>query len=242
MILVLGDIHGNFNYIKTYINRYKISDCYIIQVGDFGIGFNSYEKDMDILDSFNTFLKNAKIIMYAIRGNHDNPSFFDGSVKFSNLELVPDYTVLKLDEINILLIGGAISIDRKSRILENTSNIRYGIESRCYWITEKIVYNEDFIKDVRNIDVLITHTAPDWCTPDNKFGVGRFVESFADSDSSLISELKEERALMSKIFNELKSNNNITKHFYGHFHRSDTTLMGNCSHILVDINEFVELR
>jgi hypothetical protein len=37
MILMLGDIHGNFNYLKQNIKQKRIDNCVIIQVGDFGL-------------------------------------------------------------------------------------------------------------------------------------------------------------------------------------------------------------
>ena len=35
MVLLLGDIHGNFNFLKHQIHSKQITDCTIIQVGDF---------------------------------------------------------------------------------------------------------------------------------------------------------------------------------------------------------------
>lgn len=242
MILLLGDIHGNFEYLKHKINTYKITDCSIIQVGDFGIGFTSFENDKNILANLNDFLSNKNITLYAIRGNHDNPDFFRGDFIFSNLELVPDYTVLQLDGRNILCIGGAISIDRKPRIVEDMSAARYGSARRKYWHDEKIVYKEDFIKTVRNVDTLVTHTAMDFCLPNNKFGFGSLVEEFAYDDKNLKTELTEERELMTKIWDELCENNKITNHFYGHFHRSHVERIVDCEHRLLNIDELFEFR
>ena len=47
---------------------------------------------------------------------------------------------------------------------------------------------------------------------------------------------------MSKIFDDLQKNNDITNHFYGHFHRSDLTINGNCKHRVLGINELYELK
>jgi calcineurin-like phosphoesterase family protein len=69
-----------------------------------------------MLENLNKFLHEKDIFMIAIRGNHDNPEYFKGDYKFTNLHLVPDYTVLKLEGQNFLFIGWSISIDRKPRI------------------------------------------------------------------------------------------------------------------------------
>ncbi len=242
MILILGDIHGNFDYLKYKIDHNKITDCYIIQVGDFGIGFTSQENDNRLLENLNDFLRDRNIILYAIRGNHDNPDFFQGNHFYSNLHLVPDYTVLKLDNRNVLCIGGAISIDRIPRIQEDMSAARYGSDRRNYWHDEKIVTNFDFVKKVRDIDTLVTHTAMDFCLPNNKLGFGSLVEDFANYDKNLKDDLKEERSLMTKIWDELCDNNKVTHHFYGHFHRSHVERIVDCDHRLLNINELFEFR
>ncbi len=38
-IYLLGDIHGKWDIINNWIDKFEIKDSYIIQVGDFGIGF-----------------------------------------------------------------------------------------------------------------------------------------------------------------------------------------------------------
>ncbi len=62
----MGDIHGNFNYVKWYIKAHKIENCTIYQVGDFGIGFTTEFNDMNILGDLNRFLNERNIQMYAI--------------------------------------------------------------------------------------------------------------------------------------------------------------------------------
>ena len=116
MILLLGDIHGNFEYVKYLIKNHQISDCTIIQVGDFGVGFTHESNQIEVLMHLNKFLKLKNITMYALRGNHDDPKYFLGNHMYSNLKLVEDYFTLEIDGHKILLIGGAISIDRNQRI------------------------------------------------------------------------------------------------------------------------------
>jgi len=182
MILLLGDIHGNFNFLKNQIHTKNITDCTIIQVGDFGIGFTYKENDKQTLENLNDFLKDVNVTMLVVRGNHDNPNFFNGDYDFSNLKLLPDYTTLNLEGINFLFVGGAVSVDRTTRIKENASNIKYGSRKRCYWDSESVVYKPEITKTLKDIDVVITHTAPDWCHPNNKLGFGSFVEDWAKHD------------------------------------------------------------
>jgi predicted phosphodiesterase len=241
MVLILGDIHGNFNFLKNQIHTKKITDCTIIQVGDFGIGFTYKENDEQTLNSLNDFLKDVNVTMLAIRGNHDNPSFFNGDYNYSNLKLLPDYTTLNLEGNNFLFIGGAVSIDRTARIRENSSNIRYGSRKRCFWEDEVLVYNPEITKTLKDIDIVITHTAPDWCEPNNKLGFGKLVEDWTKDDRKLTTDLLFERNQMSHIFLDLKENNKIKKHFYGHFHKSHFSTFNDIDHHLLGINEFYQL-
>lgn len=239
MILFLGDIHGNFNYIKSEILRKKITDCTIIQVGDFGIGFTSIENDTRILKEFDAFLNVVNITMYVIRGNHDNPKFFNGNFQYENLKLLEDYSILELEGKKILLVGGAVSVDRVPRLDEMKKLARYGNKKEQYWFDEKFVLNEDKVKDLTDINIVVTHTAPNWCDPDNSNGFGDFVESYAFYDKNLLNDLSNERKDVTKMFDIVMKNNNIEKIYYGHFHRSSVSKKDNTTAHLLNCNEFM---
>ena len=115
-MIFIGDIHGNFNYIKYVIRHRHIEDETLIQVGDFGIGFEKKHVDLDLLYDLNDFLKKHNCILYVIRGNHDDPAYFTGLFMFSHLKLVPDYTIVNIEDKNVLFVGGAHSVDRARRI------------------------------------------------------------------------------------------------------------------------------
>ena len=55
-----------------------IRDCYIISVGDLGIGFHKKEKEQKQTENLNNFFKQKNINFYGIRGNNDDPSYFSG--------------------------------------------------------------------------------------------------------------------------------------------------------------------
>lgn len=156
-LLFIGDHHGAWSQLLDVIDTKKISDCYLISVGDLGIGFK-YEKNHEYKQSekLNDSFKDRNIIFYGIRGNHDDPFFFRGSnrISLSNFELIEDYTVAEYGGKKIQFIGGAISIDRTGRK-----------EGVSYWAEEAVNYKKDKCKEV---DILVTHTAPSWCFPHNK--------------------------------------------------------------------------
>ena len=249
MILLLGDIHGNFDKLKSQITRADITDCVIIQVGDFGIGFNKESYDKGILNNLNSFLSERNITLYAIRGNHDNPNCFDGTWVWSNLQLLKDYSILELEDWKILLIGGAVSVDRYFRKKKDFQSVIFGGKMDLtserlvsWWSDEVVTMDRHFLENVRGVDVLITHTTPDFCHPNNRYGFGQMIEDFSLNDDNLISDLTFEREQMSEIFTILKKNNDIEKHFYGHFHRSHVEEIEGCSHRLLNIDELYELR
>ena len=236
-LFFLGDIHGNFNIIKQYIKTYDIENADIIQVGDFGLGFKTFEKDKNNLTLLNDFIKKHNISLYAIRGNHDHKLYFDEDpFGLSNIKLLKDYSVLNLNNHNILCVGGAVSIDRVYRII-NDKKANDGIKS--WWPDESFSFDKSKTDKLSNIDVIVTHTTPEYCPPDNSNGFGHLVNSMAVNDEYLKTDLLTERKLVSDLFENL-SNNNIKYHYYGHFHNSRVLERNGIIHRMLDINELWE--
>lgn len=243
--LYIGDIHGNFNLFGQYIDLYGIKNANIIQVGDFGVGFNVFFKEQRMLELYHPKLVKNNVHIYAIAGNHDyRPYFNNDPFGFTNIHLVPDYTVLNFEDKNILCIGGAVSVDRKLRKtkhqLDGNFDIKTGYEQ--WWPDEPFVFDRDKLGAFRDIDIIVTHTCPDYCPPDNTFGLGGFVEGIIKKtgDDKLRTDLLEERLLMKEAFTILKMNNDIQLHVYGHFHRSETINLFGTKHVLLNKGELWE--
>lgn len=243
-IIGLGDVHGNFQYIKDYILRNHMCNCDILQVGDFGVGFIDQFEQMNVLGDLNAKLRENNIHMWIWRGNHSDPSYFDGHLTnyFSNLHLMEDYTVITLDGTRILGVGGAISIDRNPRMSDERQYAKIGKQIDLYFRDESFKLDEEKLRLVEDIDILVTHTTPDFCFPDNKNGFGMLVESYAKEDSKLIDDLKEERINITKMWNIFKEKNNPKFHLYGHYHRTWHAEIDGCEHRCLGINEFFDLR
>jgi predicted phosphodiesterase len=244
-LMFLGDIHGNFNLINQYLKRFDIKDAYIIQVGDFGVGFNGMLKEKRTLEYTHTELVKRNVIVYAIRGNHDYKPWFDSDpFGFTNIKLVKDYTVLNLEGQNILCIGGAVSVDRMMRKTKNQKagnfDIRTGNES--WWPDEIFNWEDDKLVDLRDINIVVTHTAPDYCVPDNGNGFGPFVNGLVANDPDLKLDLLDERRLMTLAFQTVKMYNDVKLHLYGHFHRSDMIQIDGTKHRVLGVGELWEER
>ena len=246
-LMFLGDIHGNFNIINQYVKMYDIKDTHIIQVGDFGVGFSRFEKEKRMLEMYHTQLVNNNVHVWAIRGNYDYKPYFDNDpFGFTNIHLVADYTVLNLADKKILCIGGAVSVDREFRYTKKQKQGIYenniGIES--WWPDEIFVLDIDKLKELRDINIMVTHTCPDYCPPDNTFGLGYFVEGIIKEtgDNQLRTDLNFERNQVTQAFNIVKMNNDIEFAYYGHFHKSDNINILGTKHRLLKVNELWEER
>jgi Icc-related predicted phosphoesterase len=245
---VIGDIHGDFDLLKDRVKNYELSNTILFQVGDFGVGFRYNDprepkKENKRLKDLNDFLKKRNIFLYVIRGNHDNPMFFDGNHNLANLIFMKDYDVVEVGRFTYIGIGGATSVDRKSNHHfksyrgNNHPGRREGID---WWgVGEKVSYNEDKLEKIAGIDVVLTHTCPDFIFPPI---LGGPVWKWCDCDSTLKDELIEERAIMSKIYNKLNELSVIKLWAYGHFHGSNFETYGNTKFKLLDVGEFLEIN
>jgi predicted phosphodiesterase len=231
----LGDVHGNWRYLEWVLSSSFKSfvDSDIIQVGDFGVGFRTLEQEMTALYEINDTLYAINAMLYVIRGNHDDPTYFNtNKLEFSNIKFLKDYTVLNCSGKNILCVGGAVSIDRVYRHNNNMHHFK----------GEEFNLNLDLLPNSteKNIDIIVTHTSPTFCYPT---GFNNLVYSFAANDPTLLDDLNKERKLLDELFNKIQElGHNVTNHFYGHFHTSHIDTINKIQHRLLTINELYLCR
>ena len=173
---ICGDIHGELSgLVRNSVNR-GISCADILVVGDFGAGFGR-PKSMDVAYSkVRVSLEKNDICIYTIRGNHDDPAFFDGKHDFERLHFLPDHCIIELCGKRIYPVGGAVSADidmvdplsRKSRRMINNSLIKFGSSKRVWWPDEaptQIVYGSAPSTSSgtlfpESVDIVVSHEAP----------------------------------------------------------------------------------
>lgn len=216
----MGDTHGNFSVLLAKIKQYDLRDAWLISVGDIGIGFLHPMKQRRVLNDLNTAFKNRNIFFMGIRGNHDDPAYFDGNTQFSNLELLPDYTARNLNGEDFLFVGGAISIDRQCRVL-----------GQSYWLDETFVLKPELTTPC---DVLVAHSAPYWLGPFDKQGI----EGWCQKDLTLWDECYKERIEIDQLIQLCGAK----RSYHGHFHQSAWSDHRECYSSILDINEIANHR
>jgi predicted phosphodiesterase len=246
MLAMMGDIHGDFNtpvYKTTY--QYKMENSVTIVCGDIGIGFGKEEYYIQTFNKLNKklSLKNNHLVFF--RGNHDDAEYFNNPqknkifTKFSHIHVIPDYTVIEINNSNILCVGGATSIDRLWRIEEE--NKKYG--KKTYWENEVVVFDKEKLDEINklypcNIQIICSHTCPSYCCPKIKEGLNYWLLK----DNQLSDDLDKERKTMDEIFAYLEEGGNvgITHVYYGHYHRYNRECINNINFILLDCNQLQE--
>jgi predicted phosphodiesterase len=240
-MIFIGDTHGNNGYIKMVIQNLDYRDMDLIHVGDFGVGFVNINRERENLEALNDFMVDRGLTLHVIRGNHDAPRFFDGTFMYTNLKLHPDYTVLNIEGKNILLVGGAISIDRVPRREQNLTYARMGTDTKFHWEDEKFMLDKVKLGGMRDINIVVTHTAPHYAKPfDQKGFWPPIVQQFIYDDPTLGDDLVVERNLLSEMYDILDKNNNIIDWFYGHFHQNMETIHRHTTFQMLGINEMRE--
>lgn len=95
-VVVSGDIHGDFNrLVFKMCVQYEIRDTLLIVAGDCGFGFENQDYYEDMAKRNSKRLSESNNWIVFVRGNHDNPAYFDGDTfRHRCMMCVPDYTVI----------------------------------------------------------------------------------------------------------------------------------------------------
>lgn len=222
-VYFLGDTHTLA--FTNILKKHNLKDFILIHVGDAGEGFrgNSYTDVYD-LDSLNKYCRDNNGRIFIVRGNHSNPDFYTKdhwSTKCEFVKFVPDYTYFNINGKVCLFVGGAVSIDRQDRILDDD-----------YWRGEEF-HLLDTYKDLPSCDILITHTSPTSTFPID--GLSR-ISGWFKNDPTLREELIKERANLQLLYEHV----NCNKLYYGHFHHSASEYFNGCYHRCLNIDELVD--
>ena len=244
-IVVSGDIHGDYEkLVYKCCLQCQMTDTLIIVAGDCGFGFNKPGYYDAIYQKVSSRLAKANNWIVFIRGNHDNPAYFDGQqVNYKRWKAVPDYSILKACGHTILCIGGAISLDRGWRMYENRIETGDGkLTPFVYWPDERPVYDQTKLEAISKdhaVDVVITHTAPSFCQEVQP----ALIQDLLVKDKSLLDDIKYERKVVDDIHSFLKDNGHpLQQWFMGHFHYSWHSEIEGVRYNILGIMELREMR
>lgn len=218
---VVGDIHGDARTLVDVLSSYNITDCTLILLGDVGIWRYRDYKHYRCLDEYGV---NNNVIIYAFRGNHDNPIFFSAHEgrssiverfwnKFTNFKVIPDLSVIEINGSRGIVIGGGLSIDRCLRrsfqpLFRNNGGV---YKNNDWWKDENIAdtagINEKF-------DFILSHVGP------RPTKVGPLNENNCQF-FKLDYDLKDAIEAENKRLEEIHAQFQPKKWWFGHFHIND---------------------
>ena len=244
-VIFVGDLHGNFDTFLYWLKNFVPKNRAIVVCGDVGFGFHRPKYYNVKLEAINKFCEENDCTVFFIRGNHDDPQYFNGGngdktsfVTFEHVHAVKDYScihVWKENKVvhNILCVGGGISIDRMLRMKQDINNaglyarhagltLKEAVEklNPTYWKDEPPTYDDEAMGLVKaegtSVDVVCTHTCPSFVGLNDKEGL----KVWMDGDPDLEGDLNHEREVMDEIWKRLKEDGHtVTTWVYGHFHR-----------------------
>lgn len=215
MIVAIGDVHGKIPQLIERIEEFNLTGIDYVQVGDFGIGFDSPIRESKKLKELDILLQYKESRMWIIRGNHDNPMYWDPDFSYdlSNIVLVKDNTCIDIKGKSCFFAGGSLSIDRKNRM----KGVSYWPRESYYWEEPK--------NTPKTIDYLFTHDVYHHCSPfriESPIVQRRFM-----SDPDLRGDLIENQIQMKKLYEFVTTANKEFSWYHGHYHESHFTSIEN---------------
>ena len=192
MIYITGDTHRDFT--RLY-NLKATKDDMLIVLGDAGINYYLNEEDTKYKEYLNSF----KIKLLCIRGNHEERpenintykevDMFGGKVyieeNYPNLIFAKDGEIYNIDGLNVLVIGGAYSVDKEYRLM-------YGHK----WFKDEQLTKEEMNKILNKVkgkhfDIVLTHTCPHKYEPREVFMQGLDQSKVDKSMEHFLDEIEE---------------------------------------------------
>ncbi len=223
-LYLMGDYHQNPVQLTENLEAMPKQASLLI-LGD----YDAHEaKDLVKLSAI---AEEHELGMYLMRGNHDNPSYWQDRqlaevLETDFLKLLKDVDLIQYRDLKLITVSGAVSVDRTC--------LRYD-DGHC-WPKEEGIPQDSIhqLKKLGTCDILLTHTGIiDGMTVKNDF-----IDSYASTDENLIEDIKEERKLVQK----LQIVSGCKKHYFGHFHQSWTGEQFGVDVRCLDICEMTQLQ
>lgn len=198
MIYITGDKHADFRevFYFCYANKTTLDDILIV-LGDAGINYYASDKDYMLKDS----LLQYPITFFCIHGNHEErpeniktyktKKFHNGIVYYEedypNILFAKDGEIYNFNNHNVLVIGGAYSVDKYFRLARGYN--WYESEQPNDKIKNKV---KKVLKDLDNrVDIILSHTCPYKYLPREMFLDGIDQSTVDNSTEYFLDEIEE---------------------------------------------------
>ena len=230
MIYITGDTHGDFRRVAALCDTVNSTlDDILIVLGDAGV--NYYEDYRDV--ERKKLLSSLPITLFCIHGNHEarpectglyqTKSWHGGTVfvenAYPNILFAKDGEVFDLNELQVIVIGGAYSVDKFYRLERGwhwwnneqpSAEIKQAVERK--------------LGDLGNqIDVVLSHTCPLKYEPIEVF-LGGIDQSTVDKTTE-------------KWLDDIEERLTYRKWYCGHYHTSKK--IDKLEFLFEDIKEFM---
>ncbi len=209
MIYITGDKHADFSLIFEFCKNYKTTkDDIMIILGDSGINYYNNQYDYILKDK----LKSVPLTFFIIHGNHEERTeniksyktkvFHKGIVyyeeEYPNLLFAKDSTIYEFNKKQVLVLGGAYSIDKDYRLLMGYN-----------WYPSEQMSDDDKKKALeiiksKKIDIILSHTCPYKYLPREVF--------LSNVNPNLVDYS------MEYFLDQVEESNNYALWYCGHFH------------------------
>lgn len=198
-----GDWHANTRWAIHAI-RYaqELGITTLVHLGDF-----AYLFDHDYLDTLQAVCERAGITLLAVRGNHDSTEVIralepndQGLLPLSeNVAMLPDGHRFEHNDISLVALGGAGSIDRSRRT-----------PGRSWWEDELL--DPAVVDELKGTcDIVVSHDCPDQVDLPLNPGMGAFYESI---DPGVLSYCDSNRVVLGRAVDALRPALVV----HGHYH------------------------
>ena len=167
MVYITGDKHADFSEVFDFCYDKKTSlDDVLIILGDAGINYYANYKDYYLKNS----LLQYPITFFCIHGNHEERPenirtynikiFHEGIVYYEkdypNILFAKDGEIYNFNNKNVLVIGGAYSVDKSIRLARGYN--WYESEQPSDEVKTKV--KDVLSKRDNKIDIILSHTCP----------------------------------------------------------------------------------
>lgn len=204
-VLLCGDLHGDSDALLYIAGKWEAAGgkpCNIFILGDVGLGFKYCEEDLNY--AFQE-LSNDGYKIYLVRGNHDDPSFWEKDTHASAI-MLKDNTVINVNGKRVFIAGGGTSVDRIRRS-----------EGESYWKNEALFVPNHIPREVGDIYCVLSHTGPVPPVLHNK----AFISYWLANDHALDADLELERIQVARL-QTLRPKYWVHGHYHAHcVHRID---------------------